>query len=191
MLHNPSFFRFRNKRDPVKDNEKYYDEWKKSRQKNSEKVFKGITLDEIENEGFISKTDKEGIIRLCTKKGAHTIIVGESSSGKSLIARAIANEIPGTYIEVPTTEAMINPYRNKPTRNAVVVVDTLTEDNMPPSIGDAKNALVVVGGHLNEALSLTEKNYGIRTAQIFSAVVEIAICEKDGMPYIKYYGLIY
>lgn len=173
-----------------KDNESVnYETWITRRQKKTDKVFKGITLDELENEGFISKTDREGITKLCTQEGVNTIIVGERRSGKSLIARAIANEIPGTYIEVLNKEEIINPYRNKPTKDAVIVVDTVKEDNLP-NIVDAKNAIVIYGGPVNEALSFIEENYGIKTTSTFSAVIETAIFDKDGMPYVKHYGVI-
>lgn len=188
MLHKILHFLFGDKNEEDKDNERInYRIWITRRNKRIDKVFKGVTLDELENEGFISKTDKEGITKLCTGKGVNTMIVGERRSGKSLIARAIANEIPGTYIEVLTKEEIINPYRNKPIRDAVVVVDTVIEDNLP-NIGDAKNALVIYSGPINEALSFIEKNYGIKTASRFSAVIETAIFDKDGMPYVKYYG---
>ncbi|HWP96942.1 MAG TPA: hypothetical protein VN426_08820 [Syntrophomonadaceae bacterium] len=190
MLHKILNFLFGDNDEDDKDNESFnYRKWIARRQKKIDIVFKGITLDELENEGFISKTDKEGIIKLCTRKGVNTIIVGERRSGKSLIARAIANEIPGTYIEVLIKEEIINPYRNKPTKDAVVVVDTIKEDNLP-NIGDAKNAIVIYRGPINEALSFIEKNYGIITAKRFSVVIETAIFDKDGMPYVKHYGVI-
>lgn len=190
MWHKILNFLFGDKKVEDADNESLnYRIWITRRQKKSDKAFKGLTLDELENEGFINKTDKEGITTLCTRKGVNTIIIGERKSGKSLIARAIANEIPGTYIEVLNKEEMINPYRNKPTKDAVVVVDTVREDNLP-NIGDAKNAIVICSGTINEALSFIEKNYGIETAHRFSAVIETAIFDKDGMPYVKHYGAI-
>lgn len=190
MLHKVLGFLFGNKDREDKDNESSnYSIWISRRQKKADKVFKGMTLDELENEGFISKTDKEGITNLCTQEGVNTIIVGERRSGKSLLARAIANEIPGTYIEVLTKEEMINPYRNKPTRDAVVVVDTIIEDNLP-NIEEAKNAIVICRGSVNEALSFIKKNYGIETANIFSVVIETGIFDKDGLPYVKHYGFM-
>lgn len=166
-----------------------YKTWITRREKKTDKVFKGMTLDELEDEGFISESAREGIAELCTQEGVNTVIVGEPRSGKSLLARAIANEIPGTYIEVLTKDAIINPYRNKPTKDAVIVVDTIIEDNMP-NIGDAKNAIVIYAGPIDEALSFIEKNYGIITARTFSIVIETAIFEKDGMPYVKQYGAL-
>lgn len=176
--------------DNDKDNENLdYKKWITRRQNRTDKVFKGMTLDELEDEGFISETDREEITKLCTQEGVNTIIVGEPRSGKSLLARAIANEIPGTYIEVLTKEAMINPYRNKPTKDAVIVVDTVKEDNLP-NIAEAKNAIVIYAGPINEALSFIEENYGIKTAGTFSVVIETAIFDKDGMPYVKHYGAL-
>lgn len=166
-----------------------YGIWITRRKKKTDKIFKGITLDELENEGFISKTDKEAIIKLCTGKDVNTIIVGEPRSGKSLIARAIANEIPGTYIEVLNKEEIINPYRNKPTKDAVIVVDAVGKDNLP-NIKDAKNVIAIYGGPLNDALSFMETNYGKETVGRFSKVVETSICDKDGLPYVKFYGIV-
>ncbi|MEN6348735.1 MAG: ATP-binding protein [Syntrophomonas sp.] len=190
MLHKILNFLFGDKNEEDTDNKSFnYRVWINRRQKKIDKAFKGMTLDELENEGFISKTDKERITELCTGKGVNTIIVGERRSGKSLLARALANEIPGTYIEVLTKDEIINPYRDKPTKDAVVVVDTVKEDNLP-NIRDAKNAIVICGGSVNEALSFIEKNYGIETANSFSVVIETALFDKDGMPYVKYYGAI-
>ncbi|MEQ8176419.1 MAG: hypothetical protein ABRQ26_15315 [Syntrophomonadaceae bacterium] len=183
-------FLFGDRNEENEDNESLnYRLWMTRRQKKTDKVFKGMTLDELENEGFISKTDREGITELCTEEGVNTIIVGERRSGKSLLARAIANEIPGTYIEVLTKEEIINPYRNKPIKDAVVVVDTVIEDNLP-KIGDAKNAIVICAGTIGEALSFIENNYGIETANRFSVVIETALFDEDKMPFVKYYGVI-
>ncbi len=191
MLRKIMSFLFGDQEEDAKDDVDHdYNTWILRRKKKTDKVFKGMTLDELEKEGFISKTDKQGISKLCTVEGVNTLVIGERKSGKSMTARAVANEIPGTYIEVLTEDQIINPYRNMPTRDAVVVVDTIQEDNVP-YFPDTKNVIIIYRGtSVDEALSFIEENYGAKRANRLSVFIETAVCPKDGMPYVKRYGPI-